>query len=390
MKVLHVCSSLDPEAGGTTAALIGMVEAQTSAGIEASVIYTFQKPSSTVLADRLKNNGVRVYAVGPTISPLKLHRKLAPICRLATSSVDVVHIHALWEQIQHVAAKTARKQQIPYIISPHGMLDPWSLGQSKLKKAAYMFWRARKNLNRATAIHFTDDAEAQLTVPLDLKAPALVEPLGLDLDEFSTLPACDSFRNKHPQLDEHPFLLFLGRLHPKKGIEILLNAFALLDNPNLMLAIVGPPHSDEYLATLKSMASALGIAERVLMVGMLRGPDRIEPLVDASLFILPSYQENFGIAVVESLACGTPVIISDRVNIHGRITTENLGAVVPPAPEPLAKAIEAWMADADKRNQAATRCREYARKEFDWPTIGRRWQNHYAKMSESILERKFG
>ena len=213
-----------------------------------------------------------------------------------------MHIHALWEEIQHRAARVARELGMPYVITPHGMLDPWSLRQSKWKKRLYLALRMRNNLNGAAAIHYTSDIERDLAAPLRLKPPTIVEPNGVDLAEFDDLPPRGTFRAKHPQLGRPADRAVPRPRAPEEG--------AGPARPRVRAGRAeGRDAGDRRARTPTDTPSrsarspgSTSIADRVLFTGMLRGRERIEAFVDADLFALPSYQENFGIAVVEALA----------------------------------------------------------------------------------------
>jgi glycosyltransferase involved in cell wall biosynthesis len=214
---------------------------------------------------------------------------------------------------------------------------------------------------------------------LHLTAPAIIEPNGVDLDECRDLPPMGTFRAKHAEVAGQPLVLFLSRLHPKKGLELLIPAFARAKTGDARLVIAGPD-ADGYQAKLEGLVRQHGLAERVLFTGMLHGRDRLEALADADLFVLPSYQENFGIAVVESLATGTPVLISDQVNIHTEISTAGVGGVVPTQVEPLARELTHWLSDHDLRLAAAARARDFVWQRYDWRQIARRWTTHYGAL----------
>jgi len=258
------------------------------------------------------------------------------------------------------------------------MLDPWSLRQSALRKKLYLAWRLRRNLNRGAAVHFTSTIERDVSAPpLRLRAPTVVVPNGIDLAEFADLPPRGAFRNKHPGIAGRPILLFLGRVHPKKGFDLLIPAFAQARGlENAVLVVAGPEH-DGYGQVVRELAQREGVADRVIMVGMLHGRDRIEAMVDADLFVLPSYQENFGIAVAEALAAGCPVVISDQVNIHPDITAAGVGGVVPTRVEPLAAELSRWMGDEALRRGAGEKGRAFVRDKYDWANIAQCWAEHY-------------
>ena len=168
------------------------------------------------------------------------------------------------------------------------------------------------------------------------------------------------FRRRHPELENRPIVLFLSRLDPKKGLDLLLPAFAdvVKEYPRAALVIAGNGEP-AFVEALKRKATRMGIAREIVWTEFLSGDDKWAALADADIFVLPSYSENFGIAVVESLVCGVPVVISDRVGIHHEISQLAAGLVVPCDPKPLAKAVGVLLADKDLRTQmgnAARRC----------------------------------
>src|SRR4051812_8995411 len=240
MRILHVISSIDSRAGGPAIAMAGLAKAQKSAGMDVAALATWRKGSRQDIADDLTTAGIHVTRVGPAKGPLARHRQLAPGLRAEMPSADVVHIHGLWEEVQHQAAGIARSLAKPYIITPHGMLTPWSLAQKSLKKKIYLLLRLRHDLNRAAALHFTSAAERDLVAPLNLKPPAIVEPLGVELREFENLPPAGTFRAKFPQIGHRKIILFLGRLHPRKGMEYLIPAMKRLQTNDSVLVAVGP------------------------------------------------------------------------------------------------------------------------------------------------------
>jgi glycosyltransferase involved in cell wall biosynthesis len=238
----------------------------------------------------------------------------------------------------------------------------------------------RKNLNRAAAVHFTAEMEHELTRPLGLTAPPLIEPNGIPLDEFASLPPAGAFRARRGIAAGRPVVLFLGRVHPKKGLDLLLPAFAAGAPREALLVVAGPVEA-EYRAKLDAVADAAGIADRVLWTGMLHGRERIEAMVDADLFALPSHQENFGIAVVETMASGRPVLISDKVNIWQQVTSAGAGEALPLDERRWSAALGAWMTDDARRARAGAAARAAALDLYDWDHIARRWGGHYARIA---------
>lgn len=381
MRVVHVISALDPLKGGPITALLGLAEAQKRQGLDVAIAATWVAGELDDAAKRLRALGIEVKLAGPATGPLRRHHDIFPALEELLGKCDVVHIHALYEEIQHQAARMARDRSLPYIFTPHGMLDPWSLAQSRLKKRLYMLWRLRKDLDHAAALHFTSAAESDGASALRLRPPRIVVPLGVDLSEFETLPPKGSFRAKHSIPQSRAVVMFLGRIHPGKGLELLVPAFAnATRGGEAMLVIVGPD-SENFRATVEADIARAGIGDRVLFTGMLRGGDRVAALRDADLFSLPSFHENFGLAVVEALACGVPVVITDEVNVHREITAAGVGAAVPTQVAPLTNELSRWLSDAAMRRAAAEKARDFVWQNYDWDKIARRWVDEYAAVT---------
>ncbi len=336
------------------------------------------------IAEALREKGVSVSLIGPATGPLQRHPQLSSAIDQAVADTDVVHIHTVWEEPQHLAARSAKKQNVPYLISPHGMLDPWSLSQSKWKKKLYLAWRLRKNLNDATALSFTTPIEQQLVRQLGLRPPGVIEVLGLDLNEYETLPPARAFHEKFPEVGDRRIVLFLSRLHLKKGLDLLLPAFAQAKLADTVLVLAGPD-DDGYQADVQAMVQELGLDEQVIFTGMLFDRDKHAALAAADLFVLPSYQENFGLVVIEAMAAGLPVVISDQVNLHPMVTEAGAGEVIQTQTDQVADAITRWMQDDAQREAVGEKARAEAFARFAWPAIGERWVSHYDAVRKGQL-----
>jgi glycosyltransferase involved in cell wall biosynthesis len=382
MRVLHVIPSIDRFAGGPTAALLGLTRAQVKAGLEVKVLTTYRQIQDRVAGQVFQDQGVAVEMLGPVAGKLARHPDLAFLADQQVKDAHIVHIHAIWEQLLHVSARSAQKRNIPYILTPHGMLDPWSLAQNKWAKKLMMTWRIRRNLDRAAALHFTSNTERDLTAPLKLRAPKIVEPIGLEMADYEHLPPGGTFRQRYPQIGDRPLILFLGRIHPGKGLEHLVPALAQADVPGAMLAVVGPD-SENFRGVIEGLVEKHGLKDRVIFTGFLDGVDRLAALSDADLFCLPSDHENFGMSIVEALAAGVPVLISDHVAIWREIVDANVGAATAPETAAVARELHRWLTDAALRKTAAENARSFVWSRYDWDQIARRWRRHY----EDILTR---
>ncbi|MCC7145466.1 MAG: glycosyltransferase [Phycisphaeraceae bacterium] len=380
MKILHVLSKIDPSSGGPVTALGGLTSAEKAIGLDVRVMSTRDPTrANPALIERLRSLEIEVKTLEDAHGPLLRHAQIGPTLQAMIGDAQVVHIHGVWEEAQHQAARISRRLNVPYIVRPCGMLDPWSLAQSRLRKKLFMALRVRTNLQHAAAMHFTSETERDNTRPLRLRPPSIVEPNGVDLKEFAQLPAKGSFRRRYPQLGDHPLVVFMSRLHVKKGLDHLIPAIAKAELNDCRLALVGPDNFG-YRATVESMVREHNLQDRVVFTGVLHGRQRVEALADADLFVLPSYQENFGIAVVEALAAGTPVVISDQVNIHDRISAAGVGGVVPMDVDKLAAEIRRWMTDDTLRRTAAEKARPFVWENYDWSAIAHRWVRHYEEL----------
>jgi len=364
--------------------LTGLSKALTAQGLDVTVAATWQETTGFPVADDLRANGVKVRHIGQATGKLSRHPQLAAITDELVGGADIVHIHALWEEIQHCAARSAQRRGIPYVITPHGMLDPWNMSRGWLTKRLYLALRLRRNLNRAAALHFATDLERQAVGRLGLTAPCLVEPFGLDLREFAALPPTGTFRGHYPLLAGRPLIVFLGRIHAGKGLELLIPAMAHVLPAQSALVVVGPD-GDGYRAVAEAMVKRHRLQDRVVFTGMLHGPDRIAALADADLAAQPSYHENFGISVAEALAAGTPVVVSDQVYLHTLITRAGVGGVVRTSVPELAAELSRWLGNSSLRQAAAKAARAFAFEHFDWNRIARHWMVHYRDIVERAL-----
>lgn len=376
MKVLHVISTLDPAAGGPVNAIEGLTSALVQQGIHVEILAPYRSGEDPSVADRLKQRGITLTRIGPVRTPIGYHPQLKTAVHQAVARSDIVHIHALWEDVQHHAARAAQAQNKPYIIRPCGMLDPWSLKQSPIRKKIYLALRLRRNLNRASVLHFTAQPERDLTAPLKLKAPAIIEPNGLDLSEFEHLPPPGTFRDAHPELGNQPYVLFLSRIHPKKGLDLLIPAFAQAAPPEYALVIAGPGEPD-YIASIKVLVKQHGLTDRVLFPGMLTGQTKLAAYAEAELFALPSYQENFGIVIIESLACGVPALVSKRVNIVDELEGARVVHSTKPTLAALTETVAQYFDGTSIRLKPSSDIRRYALEKYDWDEIARRWLGIY-------------
>lgn len=383
MRFLHVISSLDRKAGGTPVALAGLAIAQAQLGAAVTVASTYNTGADLAIADQLKAAGVAVELIGPATGKFQRHPDIVPTLKRLIADADFVHIHTLWEEIQHQAARLARAASKPYAFVPQGMLDPWSLSQSKWKKRAYLAWRLRRDLDGAAFLHVLNRDEADLIRPLKLRTEPVVIPNGIDPATVQPLPDPAVFRQKHLAVGEAPFALFLSRLHYKKGLDYLADAFALVagQRPDVKLVVAGPEEGagEDFDARIK----AAGLTDRVLRVGPLYGQDKLAALAACTMFVLPSRQEGHSLATIEALACGVPCVISENCHFP-EVGEAGAGRVVPLNAQDVANAMLGYFNDAGAREAASGRALELAQR-YTWRAIAQQTIDLYGRRSIVIV-----
>ncbi len=287
----------------------------------------------------------------------------------AIPKADIVHIHSLYLFHVWYAARVCRKHGVPYILRPHGTLDPFLWKRHRARKMLLELAFQNRVIRGAAALHYTAEEEMRLAAPYVHGAKGVVVPNGLDMAEFATLPAKGTFFAAHPELAGTKPVLFLSRINFKKGLDVLIPAFAkaLAAEPALRLVIAGP--DDGYKAAAEAIAGLAGVADKIVWTGMLTGAAKRAAFVDCALFALPSWSENFGIAIVEAMACGAPVVISDRVNIWREIAGAGAGLVSPPDIDSVAAHILLLAADTSRAARMGTAGRRLVETHYDWARI---------------------
>jgi len=222
----------------------------------------------------------------------------------------LLHTHNLWNYIPYVAYSIGVKYHVPYIVAIRGTLYPWSLAQSSLqKKIAWKLFQ-KKALQNASCVHVTDKAELEAVRNLGITSPIALVPNGINLDEFKSMNSQNIAKENLGLKKDKNYILFLSRVHPKKGLEYLVQSWIKIAKQSLDwdLLIVGPIYDEKYHKELKSQIDKNNLNDRVHFAGMLGGEKRIDCFGASSLFVLPSHTENFGIAIAEAMAAKLPVI----------------------------------------------------------------------------------
>ncbi|MBA3499845.1 MAG: glycosyltransferase [Myxococcota bacterium] len=348
MRVLHVCGIYLPatEWGGPTYAVANYAEALQTAGVECEVFTTTARGDRNLppLEPGTRDvRGVRVtYFPAAPVHQSFIAPAMATALARRVREFDLVHTHMLWAFPGIAASRIAHLRGVPYVVTPHGSLDPWSLEQRKWMKRAFLLASENATLRRAALVHYTATAERDAVPPRLRHLPSVIVP---NVIEPSDLPRGPRSRD----------IVILGRIHVMKGFDILIPAMrAVLAKRDARLVIAGPDEGG-YRAEVERMIAEAGIGAAVTFTGHIDLEARTKLLSTCSLLVQPSYRENFGMAVAEAMAQGVPVVVSDRVNICDDIAATGAGLVVPRDVTQLADAIVRVLDDPRTMGEAGRR-----------------------------------
>ncbi|RKP50904.1 glycosyltransferase [Trinickia fusca] len=355
MKILHLIDTLDPTAGGPAEGVRQSAQALAALGhhVEAA---TLDAPDAAFLA----HDTLPCTALGPARGTYGYTPRVVPWLREQGPRFDAVIVNGLWQYHGFAAWRALRTLGVPYYVFPHGMLDPWfkhTYPLKHLKKWLYWPWAEYHVLRDARAVLFTTEEERVLARQSFwlYRASERVVSYGTAVPPADGERLRRCFYDAYPALAHRRLVLFLGRIHEKKGCDCLIHAFANVARrePQLHLVFAGPG-SDGTIAELKTLATTLGIAERITWAGMLQGDLKWGAFYASEVFALPSHQENFGIAVVEALGCGLPVLISDKVNIWREVAAAGAGWVAADTVAGTERNLTRWL-EQDETRQAVMR-----------------------------------
>jgi glycosyltransferase involved in cell wall biosynthesis len=387
VRILNVVVGASVRTGGATAFAAEAAVATSRAGGEASVFATdlalapwgWMQRQRPIRPDELHPSLARTdFELFPTRFPRRLARSPAMVRALRTEvpNCDVVHIHNLWQHPQYAAFRAAREAQVPYIVSPHGSLDPYLRRRGRFRKAvASALWH-QAMLEGAALIHVTTSSEMRLISDIAPDIPRVIVPCAVDTADFGALPPPHEFRERHLAGYSGPLVVFLGRVTEKKGVDVLIKSFAhVLEHQPARLAVVGPDDGGQR-PRLERLAENSGIGSQVDFVGGLYGRDRLAALSAADVWALSSHTENFGIAVMEALAAGCSVTISREVNLAEEVAEANAGLVADAEPRAFAAGLLKLLGDPERRRSLSRAGREFAAR-YDWSEVTPRLLDMY-------------
>lgn len=362
MNVLQVITTLNANAGGPVEGLIQQGKEMNDRGHEVHTL-TLDAPGSVTVDPRIEK---AVYFLGPSYGTYRFNWRLEPWLRKHGRKFDVIIVHGMWQHHGYCVAKVARDMGLRYVVFLHGMLDPWfarAYPMKHLKKWLYWPWAEYRVVRDAHLMLFTTAEEMRLARRSFwlYKARERLVGYGIKQRDVSVEEGRTAFFDRFPQLAGKRNLLYLSRIHPKKGCDMLIDAFAQVAgrDPDLHLVLAGP--GDEvWIAKLKAQVAVHGLGDRVTFTGMLKGAAKWGAYDASEVFVLPSHQENFGMVVAEALASGLPVLTTHNVNTWQEIHQDRAGLIEPDTPEGTLRLLEGWLglAPDEKRGmeERAFRC----------------------------------
>ena len=345
MNILHVISSLKLEQGGPAQGVRNITSYYAELGVTATVLCMDEPEDDLGSVDHLK-----VITIGKGKGTFSYHPSLVTEIKRIANQFDAVIVHGLWQYHGHAVRAALKHTKVPYYVFPHGMLDPYFKQEyplKHLKKYAFWFVSQYAVLRDSKAVLFTCEEEKRLAAfsfkPYHV-TPEVVN-YGTTIPPIGKQTGADQFYADYPELKSKRIFLFLSRIHEKKGCDLLIQAFAkaLESNKDIHLVMAGPDQTG-WKAQLIALAQSLNAEAHITWTGMLKGELKWAAMKAAEVFILPSHQENFGISVAESLALGTPVLISDKVNIWREIVEMKAGLVGEDTLQGTEKLISQWLA----------------------------------------------
>ena len=389
MKILHIIPSVALVRGGPSQAIVEIIAALNSLGIEAEIATTNDNGDNLLdvpLNQKTIYQGVPVWFF-PRFSPaISAVREFAFSAGLTTwlwnniKNYDALHVHAIFSYPSTMAMAIARVKKVPYICRPIGQLCSWSLQQGEQKKKFYLDLIERANLNASQALHFTSEQEQQEASVLNLKSDSFVLPHGLSVSP--EIPnAKQKLRQQYSLPDNELVILFLSRIHSKKGLDYLIPALGkLVDRP--FTFILAGSGDRAYEQEVSKLLEQHNIKDRTLQVGFVRGEKKDLLLQGSNLFALTSYSENFGVAVLEALAAGTPVLVTPGVALSSMLQQKTFGYITDLDVDSIADSIASCLDRQAELATAGIQAREFILQEYTWNTTGSKLIDFYCNNND--------
>ena len=371
IRILMIIPRIDIYQGGPSYAVINLCQALANQGIEITLFTT--EPTGEI-PSKIDSKYKTEYF--PLSFPKRFSNSNALVKAIYQDKTkyDIIHIHNLWNIITTRSALAAQRLNIPYVITPHGMLSAWQRGFRQLHKELYFKIFDREIIHRACFVHLFNLDEAVNSHHLVSGAKERVIPNGIWPHEFTELEP-ETFRTKYG-LEDKPFVIFLGRLHPIKKLHLQCEAFKLLADkiPDLQWVFVGP--DDGMAAEITRILTAAKLKDRAILTGLLSGKDRLSALSAASVYCHTSIHEGHSIAITEALAAGKPCVVTNGCHFDD-IETSQAGFIVEPEPRLIADAIEQILTSPQNSKTMGDNAKTLSVEKYSWSAIGKAMIKEY-------------
>jgi len=386
MKVLHLTITLNPEEGGGTQKVVcDLVETLAQKGLDVTIFSTLKRGEEIKI---FQPRGVKIKIFQRSFFS-HLWNSHSPALQIALEkeikNFDLIHIHGIWHHLLFVAYKAAKKFHKPFIITPHGTLEPWPLSYKFLRKKIYYSLIQKRILKEASAIQAITTQEAKNIQNLGIKTRIVVIPNGINLKEFQKIPENKTLERFFPELINKKYFLFLGRLHPVKGLDLLVRAFSQItkERNDIFLVIAGPDELG-YRKELEKILKSEDAMENTIFTGLVTEEKKVALLSNANFLVLPSYSEVRGISILEAAACGIPVIATHKCNFP-EIEEFKTGILIDPDISQLRKAILILLNNQNLGKEMGENGKKMVFEKFTWEKIS----GEIIKFYQDLLGNKF-
>ena len=384
MKILFVIPALGSIYGGPSQCVLDLAQALGCQGVELDIVATTANGAtrlnvSTQTWIQEKFYRIQYFSYWNFID-YKFSWSLTGWLLQNISNYDLVHTHTLFCYPTLPAYWACQLHQIPYIMTPHGMLEPWALAYKSWKKTPYFELIEKPALQRASAIQMLASTEANNVEQLELKSPLVIIPNGVYPEDFQDLPSSEIFYQQFPETRHKKLILFLGRIDPKKGLDLLAIAFEKIHAqfPEAHLVLAGPDNID-FSPTVKGYFSEVNCLEAVTFTGMLTGSLKYAALAAADIYVAPSYSEGFSVSVLEGMASGLPCVITTGCNFP-EATREKAALVVDIDATQIGDALFWCLANPEESKQIGDRARQFIFENYTWDKIAHKMQKVYSNI----------
>jgi glycosyltransferase involved in cell wall biosynthesis len=388
MKILHVVPAIGSIYGGPSISVLSLASSMGRTGIEVDIVTTNVNGTQTLdvpLKTWLQGEHYRIqYFPCWYLNDYKISSAMARWLSHHVRDYDLVNTHAIFSYNTLPAYRACQRQNIPYIIHPHGMLDGWALNYKSWKKTPYYNLIEKPAIAQASAIRVLAQTEVENLQQLNLKTPLAQIPNGIWQSDFVQMPDRQEFDRSFPETNGKTLILFLGRIDPKKGLDLLAQAFAQIRQqfPHTHLVLAGPDNIG-FQATAESYFAAVNCLDAVTFTGMLTGSLKYSALAAATIYTAPSYSEGFSMSVLEGMAAGLPCVITTGCNFP-EAAAAGVAHIVEINAEAIAKALIDCLADPFAAQAMGQRAREFVFDQYSWEAIAQQMKAVY----EQILNRE--